>query len=245
MPNKRVAIIFFGLTRTLSKTIHSIRENLFKPLLEKSIDYDIFIHTFKIDGSYHNGPAGEHTNDYHNEDVESLLKPKYYISDNQADIESSININDYYTHLEHAWGGGLPKETERETTKYLIRNLCLALYSKNQITKLFETHKNEYDYAIITRPEQAIVSKINIDLFNELQDNNIIIPSDDGCSGVNDRFCIGKPNTIIYYGTLFEHLKEYSLNPGIFTSERYVLDKLIEKKINIILKKINLQLIRI
>jgi hypothetical protein len=50
MSNKKVAIIFFGLTRTLGKTINSIEENLFKPLRDNSIEYDIFIHTYKIYG---------------------------------------------------------------------------------------------------------------------------------------------------------------------------------------------------
>jgi hypothetical protein len=34
MENKKVAILFFGLTRTLEKTIDSIKKNLFTPWMK-------------------------------------------------------------------------------------------------------------------------------------------------------------------------------------------------------------------
>jgi len=54
MENKRVAILFFGLSKTLERTIDSIKQNLLTSLDENSISYDIFIHTYKIFGSYNN-----------------------------------------------------------------------------------------------------------------------------------------------------------------------------------------------
>lgn len=96
-----------------------------------------------------------------------------------------------------------------ELTKYLIKNLCLALYSKKQISLLFEKHKDNYDYAIIIRPDLVLKQKININFFNELTDNNIIIPIKDAFHGCNDRMCIGKPNIILYYGKLFDDLKKH------------------------------------
>ena len=40
MENKKIAILFFGLTRTLEKTIDSIKTNLFTSLDENLIHYD-------------------------------------------------------------------------------------------------------------------------------------------------------------------------------------------------------------
>jgi hypothetical protein len=237
---KKVAIIFFGLTRTLNKTIQSITENLFNPLKRNSIEYDIFIHTYKIHGPYQNRCSGEpYIENYANEDVETILNPKYCIYDDQNEVINNINFNDYYTKLGN-WSG----QMDAETTKYLIKNMLLGLYSKKKITNLFETYKNEYDYAIITRPEQAILEQINMRFFDQLTDNNIIIPRDNSFTGVNDRFCIAKPNIILYYGTLFDDLKQYSLNKSII-SERYLLDKLIEKNLQILQGDIKLQLIRL
>ena len=229
---KKVAILFFGLTRTLGKTIDSLKKHLFSQLDENLIQYDIFIHTYKIFGSYTNSWSGENVSNYNNEDVELLLNPKFFIYDNQETIINNIDFNEYYTKLGN-WTG-----MTREMTKYLIKNMCLALYSKKQITLLFDQHKHEYDYAIIIRPDTELKTNIHINYFNELNDHNIIIPSKDWFHGCNDRICIGKPNVISYYGKLFDELKLYSENKSII-SEVYALDKLNEKSITIIPKDID------
>ena len=160
MKKKRVAILFFGLSRSLGKTIESIKKNLFTPLDNNSIDYDIFIHTNKISGAYHNRWSKEHTDNYNNENIIKILNPKYFIWDNQETIINNINFNEYYKKL-GSWSHGFSPEM----TKYLIKNMCLALYSKKQITMLFEKHKENYDYAIIIRPDLQLHNKININYF--------------------------------------------------------------------------------
>ena len=239
MKNKNVAILFFGLTRTLGKIIDSLKTNLFTPLDENLIHYDIFIHTYKIFGPYNNMWSGENTDNYNNEDVETLLNPKYFIFDNQQTIIENIDFDKYYKKLGN-WSGGI----SCKMTKYLIKNMCLALYSKKQITLLFDKHINDYDYAILIRPDTNLHTKININDFNELNDNNIIIPINDWHGGCNDRICIGKPNVISYCGKLFDELQIYSETTSII-SEKFFMDKLTEKSINIISKQINYDNLRI
>lgn len=226
---KKVAIIFFGLTRSLEKTISSMKENLFNKLEENSIEYDIFIHTYKIYGEYINERAGEYTENYKNEDVEKLLEPKFFLWDDQKTIEDSINFNNYYKKLGQ-WTGG-------ETAKYvkqLIKNMVLALYSKKQITLIFEREKDNYDFAMIIRPDIFLDDEINIKYFLEqLNENNIIIPKKGWFRGCNDQFVISKPKNIIYYGKLFDDLQSYSEKKSI-VSEIYLYDKLKEKNITIL-----------
>ena len=230
-PIKRVAILFFGLTRNLEKTIDSIKENLLAPLNENNYEYDIFIHTYKIYGQYNNMWSGESVANYINEDVEKILKPKHFISDNQETIINTIDFNEYYTNLGN-WTGMSP-----ELTKILIKNMCLALFSKKQITLLFEQYKDTYDYAIILRPDMQLNSKLDMHYFNELNDTSIIIPQTEWYTGCNDRLCIGTPNTILYCGKLFDELKEYSRRKSII-SERFFKDKLDEHSLTIIPKNI-------
>ena len=128
--------------------------------------------------------------------------------------------------------------------KYLVRNVCLALYSKKQIINVFEKYKDDYDYCIISRPDMEFKNEFNVDWLNELTHNNIIIPSKDSSHGINDRFCIGKPEVILFYGKLYDYLKEYSIKKSII-SERYLLDMINDKKINIIKKNIEYIQIRI
>jgi hypothetical protein len=238
MKDKKVAILFFGLTRTLGKTIDSLKTNLFTPLDEHLMHYDIFIHTYKIFGQYNNMWSKENTDNYINEDVDALLNPKYFIFDNQQTIIDNINFDDYYKKLGN-WTGFTPG-----LTKYLIKNMCLALYSKKQITLLFDKHIKDYDYAILIRPDTKLHTKININDFNELNDNNIITPKKDWFYGCNDRICIGKPNIISYCGKLFDDLKIYSESTSII-SEKFFMDKLNEKSITIIPKDIEYDNLRI
>ena len=234
---KRVAILFYGLTRCLHKTIDSIRTNVFNVLKENGYEYDVFIHTYKIHGTYNNPWAKEKCT-YVNEDVESLLNPAYSIHDNQDDVIKSINVDEYYTHLGN-WTGMTP-----EMTKYLIRNMCLALYSKKRIANVLNEHKDRYDYVMIVRPDSLFTEKINMQYFNELTSTNIIIPTGNTFSGVNDRFCLATTDIALYYGTLFDELKEYSQRNNI-TSERYLMDKLNEKGINILTRRIVFDTLRI
>jgi len=199
LKEKKVAIIFFGLTRSLGETVDSIKNNLFAPLHDNGMSYDIFVHTYRIFGEYQNIWAREHTTNYINEDVKALLNPKYFIWDDQKKVESSINFNEYYKKL----GNWTFEQNKPDLTKYLIKNMCLALYSKKKIIEIFDKNKSDYDYAIIMRPDLRL-------------DNKIV--------------CIGKPEIISYCGKLFDGLKSYSERKSII-SERYFLDKLKEKSI--------------
>jgi len=89
-----------------------------------------------------------------------------------------------------------------------------------------------------------LYNKIDVNYFNELNSNNIIIPEFDWFYGCNDKCCIGKPNIISYYGKLFDDLQIYSENKSII-SEEYLMDKLNKKYITIIPKQIIYDLIRI
>lgn len=229
--NKKVAIIFYGLSRCLDKTINSLHAHLFNVLQQNNIDYDIFIHTYKIYGPYTNIWRKYSTDNYINEDVEQILNPKYSLYDNQNDMLNQINFEEYYTKLGN-WTG-----MTEEMTRYLIKNLCLALYSKKSIVSLFEKYKDDYDYGIIIRPDMELTTDINISWLSELNNNNIIIPSIEWYTGCNDRLCIGTTDVILYYGKLFDNLKEYSKSTSI-VSEQYLLNMLTCKNIKIISKNI-------
>jgi hypothetical protein len=122
--------------------------------------------------------------------------------------------------------------------------MVLALYSKKKITTLFEEHKDKYDYAVIVRPDMFFKTTLDVTWLRELTDTTVIVPSKDWCNkGCNDRFCIGKPDVIIYYGKLFDDLKEYSTKRSI-TSEGYLFNKLKEKQIIILAKEIDYCMLR-
>jgi hypothetical protein len=236
--SKRVAILFFGLTRSLRNIINNLKENLFNELIKNEYMYDIFIHTYSLENPYINHWSGESISNYDNTAYE-ILNPKYYIIEKQSIIEKKLNINSYCSNLGN-WKGCAKTPQMR---RYLVRNMVLALHSKKMVTNLFKEHKNEYDYVIITRPDQILHTKINTNVFSVLNDRNIIIPSEHSYHGCNDRFCIAKPNVGIKYGSAFYVLKLYS-QIGTVVSEVFMKDYLISLGLKIIFSPMKTQLIR-
>jgi len=122
--------------------------------------------------------------------------------------------------------------------------MVLAQHSKKMVTNLFKEYKNSYDYAMITRPDQALHNKINPTAFNLLNNDNIIIPKEHSYLGINDRLCIAKPNIAIIYGNSFTYLLVYSEKKTI-VSEVFLKDYLKLNNIHIIYSPITATLIRI
>jgi hypothetical protein len=243
MEQKKVAIVFFGLTRSIKTTYNSIKTNIYDVLKEHNLQVDTYLHTYKLNSPYINPWSGEHVENYDNETYK-ILNPDFCIIEEQSEIIKSINFEEYYSKLGD-WSGGMSSDL----TKYLIKNMLLALHSKKTITKLLEDNINNknynYDFIIIIRPDLEILSKINVCEIREiLNTNNIIIPSQDAYCGCNDRLCFCLPNIAIYYGNLYDQLLEYSKQKSII-SERYLLDMLNLKNITIINSNFKYNTIRI
>lgn len=233
----KVAIIFFGLTRSLENIYTELKENVFNPIIENDMTYDIFIHTYKINGKYVNKWTGESEKNYNN-DSYKILNAKHVLIDDQDKIINKINFEEYYSkeHLGDWFNCKCENMNTEDSVKYLIRNMVLALYSKKQITEEFEKYKNDYDYVIMMRPDlkfQNTLSPIKIMKIINNDGYDIILPVKDTHNGCNDRLVISKPDNIIYYGKLLDHLLDYSKFKSI-VSEIYLLDKLKEKNIKII-----------
>lgn len=238
MEKRRVAVLFFGLTRSLRKIRNNFQNKIFNELTRNGYEYDIFLHTYYLENPYINPWSGEKVSNYDNTAYKSL-NPKYYIIEKQSNVEKTLNLNSYYSCLGD-WKGGA---STPERCKYLIRNMVLALHSKKMVTKLFENYKNNYDYVIITRPDQILYSNIRTKAFSLLTDENIIIPYEHSWSGCNDRFCIAKPDVAIKYGTALNELQKYSTTNSIH-SETFMKDYLNSLNINIIYSALKTKLIR-
>ena len=222
----------------LKNIYNNLTENLFNELTNNGYNYDIFIHTYSLENPYINPWSGESISNYDNT-AYKILNPKYYIIENQNVVEKRLNINSYCSNLSNWKGCANTPEMKR----YLVRNMILALHSKKMVTQLFKEHKNEYNYVIITRPDQMLNAKLNTNAFSLLNDRNIIIPYEHSYHGYNDRFCIAKPNVAIKYGTAFYVLKLYS-QIGTVVSEIFMKDYLKSLGLKIIFSPIKTQLIR-
>jgi hypothetical protein len=194
----RVALCFWGLTRSLKYTIDSIQSNILDILKKKGIQYTIFMHTYSLNGCYTNTWGNEY-NILVNNDEYKLLNPDYIKIDDQDIIKESLNLQQYRT-----MGDSYKNNYES------IDNFILAMYSKLEVTKLVT---DNFDYYIYLRPDVRYISMFNISNFKLVNDNTICIPNFQlwgKDKKFNDRFCIANKATYIIYGSIFDSLLDYS-----------------------------------
>jgi hypothetical protein len=220
---KKVAILFFGLTRTLKDVYPSLKQNLFNVLIENNFEYDNFVHTYTLPNPFQDPITQKITYNYDNESYK-ILNPRDCILEEQMSVAKNLQIGRHFT-KDVGWGGYAQicanqwNCTEFAAGCALIRNMVLAVYSKKRVTELFSKYKDDYDYVIITRPDQAINNKFNVGAFSLLNDGNIIVPREHSYKGINDRICIARPRNAILYGFAFNFLLEYSKIKALCSEE--------------------------
>lgn len=194
----KIAIGFFGITRSLKYTIKSINNNIFNILKSNNIDYDTYIHSYIL-SSYSNIRSRESIEDGTTVDNEEykLLNPQYFIQDNQDEIKKKLNLLSYRSHKD-IWNSNYNS----------VDNYILGSYSKYILTGMIEKNINEYDYVLFIRPDCLYLDKLDINFFNLVNDKTIVTPNNHcfGKYNINDRFAITNKKTYKIYGEIFNHL---------------------------------------
>lgn len=198
----KVALGFWGLTRSLRYTMPSIQTHILDILKKNGINYTIFLHTYFVGTPYYNTHAGEYGIDLDNGEY-VLLNADYIACDNQDEIKTRLDLTAYRTHPD-------PWRTEYQT----VDNLVLAMYSKKQLGSLIKTtidRGDVFDYVLFLRPDCQYVTDFDVNWFSGVTDTNILVP-DFHCYSFkfNDRFALATPTNAIQYSKLFDIMLEYS-----------------------------------
>ena len=240
IPKVKLAICFFGLTRSLKFTLGSIQKYLFDPLKNHGIKYDIFVHTYKMNGSYSNPRAGEKdvildANEY------KLLEPMYHIIENKETVSKKLQLEKYRTH-------GNPWGNEKEAIPgdfSTLDNHILYLWSLKQLTTMWSkaNNKNNYKYShiIYCRPDVLYHVPLDISWFS-FTSNKICIPNFALCGDITDRFALGRPHQMLPYGNRFDDALAYSKKHSL-ASEAYLIATMRRHKIKY--EHVNFYFIRI
>jgi len=194
----KVALCFWGLTRSLKHTINSIQEHILQPLQQAQIEYTIFLHTFTMSTKYHNPRAGE-VNMYLDFDEYKLLNPDYIQIDDQDEIKAKIQITKYHS-LPDPW----------ESNYICLDNFVCAMYSKKQLGIMVKNSGEQFDYIVYLRPDVRFLNNIDIRYFHNTHKNIICTPNFHLFPQLNDRFAILKPCNLKTYSELFNEMYEYS-----------------------------------
>ena len=205
----KIAICFYGITRSLKYTINSIETNFFNVFKKNNIDYDIFLHTYKLD-KYINNRTKEKDNNPDNE-LYKMLHPNYFLIDDDKIIRENIDLKKYRTKKDPWVMDGSKKYNS-------VDNFILSCYSKYQVSELVYKTKNKYDYVLFTRPDCCYPYPFEIKYFNSICDNTICIPNFHLAGYVNninlkfnDRFSICNNKNYRILAELYLHLYKISL----------------------------------
>jgi hypothetical protein len=190
----RIALIFWGLARSLRFTIKTIQENIFSELIKNNIKYDIYFHTYKIDTVYNNKRANE-INIKLDENEYKILNADYLAIDDKNEVVNEINLKKYEKHgFHYSW--------ILET----FHNYILAMYSKMKAYMMMKNSNIKYDYVVYLRPDVEYCNSFPVKQMLELGDNQILMPAFQTMSNINDRFAITTDKYSGIYGLTFENL---------------------------------------
>jgi hypothetical protein len=191
----KVAILVYGINRSINKTYDSIKTNIFDPLLANSIEYDIFVHTYKLDTPYSNKRNEEKEAFIKHEEM-NIFQANKIIFDDQNEIDKNHGDMNEYTKL------------VKVCDTNIVKNYVRALYSLKSVFEMIDTDK--YDGCIIIRPDLLFESPLNIDdLVNSIQNNILYVPDFDKWHGYNDRFAFGSMEKITEYSMRYNKFLKY------------------------------------
>lgn len=220
----RVALCFFGLTRSLKFTLPSIEKCIFGPLKAHNIKYETYLHTYKMKTPYTNPRAGESkiildTDEY------KMLNPDFHMLEDKDMVSKRLHLEQYRTKGD-PWGkekGAIPGDF---TT---LDNHILYLWSQRQLTEMVKETLGRYTHIIFCRPDVLYHVPLQINWFSFTKDT-ICIPNFGLCGNVNDRFALGQPKQMIIYGSRFDEALAYSKKHPL-ASEEYLIATLKKYKI--------------
>jgi hypothetical protein len=212
----RIAICYWGMTRSSKYVYKSHLNNLFEILRKNSFDFDIFMHTWKVEND--KNIIWEKEIDINIDYSEYLLlKPHYYKIDEQKLFTDTLNFSDYFNKdLYNKYGG----DTNNEWRPQLIMNHLCALESQKRVYKMVIDSNKQFDYILFVRPDVNIMNKFDVSVLNT--DFDIIIPNYDHHEGYNDRFAILPFNKASEYSCRIDEIVEFRKTNGRIVSEKYV-----------------------
>ena len=189
-----IAIGFFGITRSLSYTIESIRENIFRPA-RKVGKINIYCHFYR-QSVVENSRSGE--SGFFDPEEYKLLEP----DDIEFEVPGSCLAKwQYETIASYGdnWNDGFVS----------IKNLIHQLNSLHAVTIMID--RNNPDLILFCRPDllyhDSFSRILNPSSIRNLR--GVSLPGWQWFGGLNDRFAICDPNSFRAYGNRIEMCESF------------------------------------
>ena len=216
-----VAICFFGLTRSLQRTIDSIERNIFGVLRTHKIEYDVFVHTYDL--NLLNNPRTEEVNCVLEPQSDLvLLKPTAFTISNQASFLATPEARTFSRYR------GKWKQDVRT-----LQNLACQLHSLRTVTTLLQTYSDEHEHAyravLYLRPDLRYAQPLELSALRKVlvaSDEHrklLITPTWQLWNGLNDRFAFCSLAAAPLYANRLEDVRTFYPSATIFGSEMLLL----------------------
>jgi hypothetical protein len=184
----RVAVCFYGITRCLQKTLPSIEESLFGPLLAAGVDLSVFLHCLTME-SVTNERSGE---------LDCQLDPNEWrmlcpagpnaLAEPQEAVDEKLE-HEIYRKQPDPWGDGYVS----------MKNHVRALYSQARALELVPSPLS-FDAIISARPDILYPQPFDPKWVPfGVKKPTICIPAFGTFGGLNDRFAVGSPAAMVRY----------------------------------------------
>ena len=225
------AVCFFGLLRSLTYCIDSIRKHCLNPITSSGHTYDIFVHTYNFSGNYSNSRNGEKNPIHLNFSEWKLLNPYYIKIENQDEFDLQTNFTKFTTKGD-PWHNTNPMLSLKNHVRALHSLHHLATYIES-LQYQIKNKKNikKYDGIIYFRPDVIYMNDIPIELLVESSSTLFVPDFHRSCNfkndkgQYNDRFAMGDVTSAIAYGKRYNYAYNYSLS-HLLLAENFVYDYL-------------------
>jgi hypothetical protein len=233
--SKKIAIVYFGLLRTLEKVHESHINNIYKILSENNIEYKIFVHTWKTKNDEQKIWDKTINVKQNYKQIELLNSYKNKIDDQEI-FEKDLKFSDYFYKDIFDSQGSNHSKNNGEWIPQLIKNHLCALESLKRGYNMVETDEIDFDYVMFIRPDALLEHKFPINTmdFLDKNENGILVPNFGNHTGVNDRFAVTNYKYSKFYATRINELAEFRKNHGKILSEKYtgyIINKYFNKHI--------------
>ena len=124
----KLAICYHGPPRSLRQVYKNHIECVFNPLVEVGIEYEIFVHTWEIEGPQFiwSNPISAPTD----HDAWELIHPNYFRKDIQSEFIDKVDMSNYFD--EELWKREGDNRRGGEWPPTLIRNYLCSLESQKR-----------------------------------------------------------------------------------------------------------------
>lgn len=196
-----VAVVFYGLSRSLSHTHVSIQNNILAQLDAHNITYKIYVHSVVFEGEYSDPRSGEHKVRLNNTEWQELLRPDVIIEKSHDDF-----VREHDDMFERVLAFGDPHHNNGRSTKNEIE----ALHSMKSAVLAAQNDKLTFDGMLILRPDLLYLDEISVTtLLWAIRRGYVVTPNWQRFGGENDRFAYGAWSPTQIVGTRFNDIEAY------------------------------------